>query len=88
MIDDRFRLFPEQASTQAHSVDPLFFVLVGLSAVITILVAALIVYFSIKYRRGNALADLEEKEPVRRRRGAAHLARLRVRENAKVIKAL
>jgi HEAT repeat protein len=37
---------------------------------------------------GAALADLQEKDPVRRRQAAAHLARLRVRDNPDVVKAL
>lgn len=57
MIDDGFRLFPEQASTHAPRVDLLYFFLLGLAAFFTVLIAALVVYFSIKYRRGNANVD-------------------------------
>jgi cytochrome c oxidase subunit 2 len=57
MIDDGFRLFPEQASTHAPGVDALYLVLCGVSVTFTILIAALIVYFSIKYRRGNQRVD-------------------------------
>src|SRR5450432_1822837 len=57
MIDDGFRLFPEQASTLAPRVDALYFFLLGVAAFFTLLIAALIVYFSIKYRRGNARVD-------------------------------
>src|SRR5262245_2771207 len=57
MIDDRFRLFPEGASTQAQRVDVLYLSLVGLSAFLVLLIASLIVYFSIKYRRGNRLVN-------------------------------
>ena len=46
-------LFPEQASTVAPQVDALYFFLVGISGFFTVLIAALIVYFAIKYRRGS-----------------------------------
>lgn len=57
MIDDGFRLLPEQASTHAPRVDLLYFFLLGLAVFFTVLIAALIVYFSIKYRRGNTRVD-------------------------------
>jgi cytochrome c oxidase subunit 2 len=44
-------LFPEQASTLAPEVDHLFFFLVGVSAFFSILIASLVVFFSIRYRR-------------------------------------
>lgn len=46
-------LFPEQASTFAGPVDTLYFVLTGLSLLFAVPVAALIIYFAIKYRRGS-----------------------------------
>lgn len=57
MIDDGFRLLPEQASTLAPSVDLLYFFLLGVATFFTVLIAVLIVYFSIKYRRGNRSVD-------------------------------
>jgi len=57
MIDDGFRLLPEQASTHAPHVDLLYFCLIALSVFFTVLISALIVYFSIKYRRGNTKVD-------------------------------
>src|SRR5437764_1965050 len=57
MIDDGFRLMPEQASTHAPQVDLLYFFLLGMTVFFTVLVAALILYFSIKYRKGNVRAD-------------------------------
>jgi len=57
MIDDGFRLFPAQASTHAPRVDLLYFFLLGVAVFFTVLIAALIVYFSIKYRRGNTRVD-------------------------------
>ncbi len=44
-------LFPEQASTVAWRVDALYFFLVGISLFFSLLVAGLIVYFAVKYRR-------------------------------------
>ena len=57
MIDDSFRLLPEQASTLAPRVDALYFFLLGVAAFFTVLIAALILYLSIKYRRGNTAVD-------------------------------
>ena len=45
-------LFPEQASTIAGKVDLLYAALVLLSAMFTVPVAVLIVYFAVKYRAG------------------------------------
>jgi cytochrome c oxidase subunit II len=44
-------LFPERASTMAGRVDALYFFLLGLSAFFALLIAGLIVYFAVKYRR-------------------------------------
>jgi cytochrome c oxidase subunit 2 len=53
-----FPIFPEEASTLAGKTDHLLFYLLGLSALMTALIAGLILYFSIRYRRrpGNELA--------------------------------
>ncbi|MBP7148358.1 MAG: cytochrome c oxidase subunit II [Acidobacteria bacterium] len=48
-----FQLLPQQASDVAPRVDHLFFALVALALFITALVAALIVVFSVRYRRGS-----------------------------------
>jgi len=57
MIDDGFRLLPEQASTHAPRVDLLYYFLLGMAVFFTVLIASLIIYFSIKYRRGNTQVD-------------------------------
>lgn len=44
-------LFPERASTIANEVDALYFFLIGLSVVMSILIATLVVSFAIKFRR-------------------------------------
>jgi len=44
-------LFPERASTMALRVDGLYFFLVGLTVFFSLLIAGLIVYYAIKYRR-------------------------------------
>jgi len=44
-------LFPEQASTHASRVDALFFFLCAVCGTMAILIAALLLYFSFKYRR-------------------------------------
>ena len=47
----RFGLLPPQASTVAGQVDALFFFQVGVSLFFTLLVAGLITYFMVRYRR-------------------------------------
>lgn len=44
-------LFPEAASTIATRVDALYFFLLGVAAFFSLLIAGLIIYFAIKYRR-------------------------------------
>src|SRR5207302_6918492 len=44
-------LFPERASTMATRVDALYFFLLALAAFFSLLIAGLIVYFAVKYRR-------------------------------------
>ena len=46
-----FPLFPQQASTQAGSVDAIYFFMVAVTAFFSLLIAGLIVLFAIKYRR-------------------------------------
>ena len=47
----KFELFPEQASTMAPKVDALYFYLVGVTVFFSVLIAALVIYFCVKYRR-------------------------------------
>jgi cytochrome c oxidase subunit II len=47
-------LFPEQASTMASRVDNLYFFLIAVSVVFTLLIAAFLVVFAVKYRRRTA----------------------------------
>lgn len=51
-MDGGLRLWPEGASNFAGPVDSVYIVLILLSALFTIPIVALIIYFSIKYRRG------------------------------------
>src|SRR5262249_61946932 len=44
-------LFPERASTMAGRVDNLYFFLLGVAVFFSLLIAGLIVYYAIKYRR-------------------------------------
>ena len=46
-----FPLFPDSASTIATEVDALYFFLVGLSVVLALLIASLVVFFAIRFRR-------------------------------------
>jgi len=47
-------LFPERASTMAGRVDALYFFLIGLSTFFSLLIAGLIVFYAVKYRRRKA----------------------------------
>src|SRR5579864_1824865 len=49
----QLRLFPEQASTMAGQVDALYLFLVLISTFFSLLIAILILYFAIKYRRST-----------------------------------
>jgi cytochrome c oxidase subunit 2 len=57
MINDGFRLLPEQASTHAFHVDMLYFFLLGMSLFFTVLIASLIIFFAIKYHKSNIKVD-------------------------------
>ncbi len=48
-----FRLFPEEASTQAPATDTLFLILMIVSVVIILIVLTLVITFSLRYRRGT-----------------------------------
>jgi cytochrome c oxidase subunit II len=62
-MDSGFRLMPEQASSIAAEVDALYFYLIVISAIFTLLIAGAILIFAIKYRRGS---------PADRRQGRTH----------------
>jgi len=47
-------LFPDQASTSAGHVDALYLFLVGLAMFMSLLIAGLLVFFAIRYRRGSS----------------------------------
>jgi cytochrome c oxidase subunit 2 len=46
-----FELFPDQASTVAPKVDAVFFYILGVAIVFTVLIAFSVIYFAVKYRR-------------------------------------
>ena len=46
-----FPFFPEQASAQAGQVDAIYFFMVAVTAFFSILIAGLVVFFAVKYRR-------------------------------------
>ncbi|GAB3681581.1 cytochrome c oxidase subunit II [Salinisphaera aquimarina] len=53
--DQPFRFIPVQASTGAHDVDLLAYVLFGLCVVLAFVVAGLIAWFGIRYRAGSTV---------------------------------
>jgi cytochrome c oxidase subunit 2 len=52
-LNTDLQLFPEQASSLAAEVDAVYFYLCAVSIFFSLLIAALIVYFAIRYRRGS-----------------------------------
>jgi cytochrome c oxidase subunit 2 len=54
-------LFPEQGSTMAPEVDALYFFLVALTAFFSLLIAGLIVFFAVRYRR---VSEDDRPEPI------------------------
>src|SRR5206468_8729587 len=44
-------LFPDQASTVATSVDRVYYFIIGTTVAVSTVVAVLVIYFAIKYRR-------------------------------------
>jgi cytochrome c oxidase subunit 2 len=50
-MDTGFRIFPEQGSAGAWPVDMLFFFELAVSAFFVLLIAGLVIYFSLRYRR-------------------------------------
>jgi cytochrome c oxidase subunit 2 len=54
-MDTDFELFPKAASTIAGRVDGLYMFLVWMTVILTLLVAVLIVYYAVKYRRANPI---------------------------------
>jgi cytochrome c oxidase subunit 2 len=51
MGQNTIQFFPDQASTISHTVDGLYFYLVAVSALFSVLIAVLIIIFAVKYRR-------------------------------------
>jgi cytochrome c oxidase subunit 2 len=51
VIEQGFRLFPEQASTFAPKLDRLYWFLIGVSGFFSVLIIALLLFFAVKYRR-------------------------------------
>jgi cytochrome c oxidase subunit 2 len=50
-MDSEFQLIPDQASTIAPRVDALFFFVSGVTVFFTLLVAVLLIFFAVRYRR-------------------------------------
>jgi cytochrome c oxidase subunit 2 len=50
-MNESIALFPEAASTTAHEVDLLFYFMMAVCGAVGLLVAVLLIYFSVRYRR-------------------------------------
>ena len=46
-----FPLFPQQASVQASQVDGIYFFMLAVTAFFSLLIAGLVVFFAVKFRR-------------------------------------
>jgi cytochrome c oxidase subunit II len=64
-MNDSFELFPKAGSTSAPMVDAIFLFMIVLSLVITFAVAALVLYFCIKYRRAAEVDRTQGPTSVR-----------------------
>src|SRR3954447_26350900 len=56
-----FPLFPDSASTLSGRVDAVYFFVIGISIFFTILIAFLVTFLAIRYRRGS---DVDRSHPV------------------------
>jgi cytochrome c oxidase subunit 2 len=63
-MNTEFELFPDAASTTAPPVDRLYMFMVWLSLALTLLVAALVIYFAVKYRRNNRVDRTQKPASV------------------------
>lgn len=68
-MDTSFRLLPQQASDHAASVDHLTLAMLLVSVFFTVLIATLIIYFAIRYRRRPASPSALKEAP---KSGAKH----------------
>jgi cytochrome c oxidase subunit 2 len=68
-MDTSFRLFPDQAASHAPLVDVLSLFVLAVTVFFTVLVAVLVVYLAIKYRRR---AELEHQPPSPREEDTHH----------------
>jgi cytochrome c oxidase subunit 2 len=60
-VETTLPFFPEQASSMADNVDALYYFLLTVSAFFALLIATLVIYFAIKYRRRS---ESEQPHPV------------------------
>src|SRR5262245_25716566 len=50
-MEQQFQLMPEQASTMAPQIDALFWFIVGVCGTCTVLIAIVLIFFAVRYRR-------------------------------------
>src|SRR5215510_9446683 len=73
-MDSEFVLFPPQASTLATKIDAVFFYILTVAVFFTVLIAVLLLYFAIKYRRRS---NNEVPRPIDVRVGGERVLRNR-----------
>jgi cytochrome c oxidase subunit 2 len=61
MFADGFQLFPDQASTVAPQVDAVFYYILWVSVIFSVLIAVLVIAFAVKYRRRS---EVEVPAPI------------------------
>jgi cytochrome c oxidase subunit 2 len=64
VIEQGFRLFPEQASTFAPKLDRLYWFLIGVSGFFSALIILLLLFFAVKYRRRANVAAEKTKQSL------------------------
>jgi cytochrome c oxidase subunit 2 len=64
VIEQGFRLFPEQASTFAPKLDRLYWFLIGVSGFFSALIILLLLFFAVKYRRRPNVTPEKTKQSL------------------------
>jgi cytochrome c oxidase subunit II len=62
-MDTSFRLFPDEASSRAFAVDGLALFITAITIFFSILVAAMVVYFAVRYRRRPGTPHVPKPDP-------------------------
>ena len=64
---EHLEFFPQRASSIASTIDDIYFVWLGLSAIVALAIGVLIVFFIIKYRKGSSSPQPAPDDPAHER---------------------